>query len=64
MKKDEGWGLTSILTLIFVVLKLTKLIKWSWIWVLSPLWINFGLFLILLTITCISISINERKWKK
>ena len=32
-------GLPTLLTIIFVVLKLTKLITWSWWWVLSPLWI-------------------------
>lgn len=29
----------QILTLIFVTLKLTGHITWSWLWVLSPLWI-------------------------
>lgn len=28
----------EILTLIFIILKLTKLIDWKWIWVLSPIW--------------------------
>ena len=28
----------SILTVLFVVLKLTHMIDWSWWWVLSPLW--------------------------
>lgn len=39
-------GIDVILTLIFVVLKLTKLISWSWIWVLSPLWIAFIIVII------------------
>ncbi len=30
---------TSSLLLIFVTLKLTKNIDWSWWWVLSPFWI-------------------------
>ena len=30
-----------ILFLIFLVLKLTKQINWSWWWVTSPLWIIF-----------------------
>ena len=34
-----GMGLSTTLTIIFVVLKLTGLISWSWWWVLSPLWI-------------------------
>jgi len=35
--KNFPW--IGILTLIFIVLKLTGLIDWSWVWVLSPLWI-------------------------
>ena len=31
----------SLLTIVFIVLKLTKVITWSWWWVLSPLWIAF-----------------------
>lgn len=31
------------LTIVFVVLKLTKVINWSWWWVLSTLWIPAGL---------------------
>lgn len=38
-----GLGLVSVLTILFVVLKLTGLISWSWIWVLSPIWIGAGL---------------------
>lgn len=29
----------GILTIVFIVLKLTGVIGWSWIWVLSPIWI-------------------------
>jgi hypothetical protein len=36
-------GLPTILFLIFLVLKLTKYITWSWVWVCSPLWIAFVL---------------------
>ena len=31
----------SGLTLLFVYFKLINHIDWSWIWVLSPLWISF-----------------------
>lgn len=37
--KRGGMGFVSILTLIFIVLKLTGLIDWSWVLVLSPVWI-------------------------
>ena len=31
----------GLLTIAFIVLKLTNYIDWSWWWVLSPLWIPF-----------------------
>lgn len=34
-----GIGIRTALFLIFLTLKLTGLIDWSWWWVLSPLWI-------------------------
>ena len=35
---NGGWFLLA-LTLIFIALKLMGYITWSWIWVLSPIWI-------------------------
>ena len=29
----------TLLTIAFIVLKLCNVITWSWLWVLSPLWI-------------------------
>ncbi len=40
----------SILTIVFIVLKLTKVINWSWVWVLAPLWISVGLSVLLLLV--------------
>ena len=36
-----------LLTIVFVTLKLCKVITWSWIWVLAPLWIPFSIGLII-----------------
>jgi hypothetical protein len=36
---SNGLGLPSVLTIVFVVMKLTHVIAWSWVWVLSPTWI-------------------------
>lgn len=33
-------GFTGALTLAFIVLKLCGVINWSWVWVLSPMWIS------------------------
>lgn len=38
-----GMGLPTLLLIIFIILKLTKVIDWSWLWVLSPLWISASL---------------------
>lgn len=35
-----GIGFVGLLTILFIGLKLTGYIAWSWIWVLSPLWIT------------------------
>lgn len=43
---EGGIGLGMILFLIFLVLKLTGNIDWSWWWVTSPLWIGFGIVLL------------------
>lgn len=52
---SNGIGLGGVLFIVFLVLKLTDKIDWSWWWVTSPLWIPaaivatifaFGLFLI------------------
>jgi hypothetical protein len=40
--------LQILLTLLFVGLKLGKIISWSWWWVLSPLWIGVALLLVLI----------------
>jgi MFS superfamily sulfate permease-like transporter len=33
-------SLSTLLTVAFIVLKLANYITWSWLWVLSPLWIS------------------------
>jgi len=37
---SSGIGFTGLLTILFVGLKLTGYIAWSWWWVLSPIWIS------------------------
>ena len=40
--------LPVLLTVLFVGLKLAGIIAWSWVWVLSPLWISFALALLIM----------------
>ena len=47
-----GIGLSGLLTILFIGLKLTNVIQWSWLWVLAPLWIPvaIGVGLILIAV--------------
>ena len=45
--KHNVIGLDVILFLIFLVLKLTGSIDWSWWWVTAPLWIGFAIFFVI-----------------
>ena len=42
-----GW-LAILLTVLFVGLKLTGYITWSWFWVLSPIWIDIALIILII----------------
>ena len=51
--KQGGLGIVSVLTIIFIVLKLLGVIKWSWIWVLSPLWISAVIVIVVFSVILI-----------
>jgi hypothetical protein len=48
-----GVGFAGLLTILFIGLKLGGVIKWSWLWVLSPLWISFSIGVAILVIVLI-----------
>lgn len=43
-----GIGFAGLLTVLFVGLKLGGVVAWSWLWVLSPLWISLAFALVVL----------------
>lgn len=45
--KEDGIGFGTILFVVFLVLKLTETIDWSWWWVTAPLWIPAALVLVI-----------------
>ena len=59
-----GIGFCGLLTIVFIVLKLTGYIGWNWLWVISPLWIPlaivFGIFGIVMIVILI-LAILEKK---
>lgn len=54
-----GLGLSGVLLVVFIVLKLCKVITWSWVWVLSPLWISLIIWGIILLIIIIYIMLDK-----
>jgi hypothetical protein len=57
-----GMGLGTILFLIFLVLKLTNYIDWSWWWVSSPLWITAILYIVIAII--MATYLQKRRGRK
>ena len=55
-----GIGFAELLTIIFIVLKLCKVINWSWVWVLSPLWISAALAILISVILIIILVILNK----
>lgn len=54
-----GLGLGEVLFIVFLILKLTGVINWSWWWVTAPLWISFGLTLIVIIIVSIIMAFDK-----
>jgi hypothetical protein len=38
---SSGISFMGMLTILFIALKLTNYVDWSWWWVLSPIWLGF-----------------------
>lgn len=55
----SGIGFSGLLTIAFVVLKLCGVITWSWLWVLSPLWISAAIVLLVVIIILIIVAVNS-----
>lgn len=51
--KSSGLGILAVLQIVFLVLKLTGLIDWSWWLVLVSLWADIGLGLLFIILAFI-----------
>ena len=45
---SSGIGFAGLLTILFITLKLIGKITWSWVWVLSPVWIPAAIVIAIL----------------
>jgi Flp pilus assembly protein TadB len=55
------FGFPALLFIVFLVLKLTEVVNWSWLWITSPLWIPLTLAVLLFTI---ALSLGSQRLKK
>ena len=51
-----GITFAGLLTILFIALKLTHVIDWSWLWVLSPIWISIAIGIVIV-IVCFVIAV-------
>lgn len=69
MSKDDKYKIIrvilTLILLIFIILKLTHLVSWSWWWVISPIWLPFIIVFVPATLKLIvgliKIFIEEKK---
>ncbi|KMY32638.1 transmembrane Fragile-X-F protein [Lysinibacillus xylanilyticus] len=57
-------GIAEVLTIVFVVLKLTNVIAWSWWLVLLPAIISFSIYALILVIKLVMVMIAVVAVKK
>lgn len=58
---SSGLGLGSVLFIVFLILKLTGNINWSWWWVTSPLWIPITLGVAIIGVVGIVMILLNKK---
>lgn len=56
---QQSVGFSGLLTIVFIVLKLCKVINWSWWWVLSPIWIPTVIVVLIIVMVFGVVIINE-----
>jgi len=55
-----GVGFAGLLTIVLIVLKLTGVIAWPWLWVLAPVLISICLGLVILVAVVAALMWSER----
>lgn len=60
ISSSSGVGFAGLLTIVFIVLKLTGVIAWSWVWVLAPLWVGAILFVAFFLLMLVLIIASQK----
>lgn len=56
---NGGIGFVGLLTIAFIVLKLIGVITWSWVWVLSPVWISAVIYVVVVLMVILWVFKNK-----
>lgn len=56
---NGGIGFIGLLTIVFIVLKLIGVITWSWVWVLSPVWISAVIYVVVVLMVILWVFKNK-----
>ena len=60
MNQVFGPHLVNMLLVLFVAFKLAGIVAWSWLWVLSPLWITAAVVFIAALLGGVFNNVNSR----
>lgn len=68
MRKEDaqtalGLSVPVIVFVVFAILRCSHIIKWSWLWVTSPIWIVVGLIMVLSIIYVAVFAYRYRKFR-
>lgn len=56
----SGIGFCGLLTIVFITLKLTGYINWSWLWVFSPLWVPVVALVVVVALVFLICAVMDR----
>ena len=57
---SSGIGFGGLLAVLFIGLKLTGYITWSWWWVLAPIWIPVTFVLLIVAVLGVIVFVTEK----
>ena len=64
MKKNnntnKSLGILDVILVVLIILKVTNLIDWSWLWILCPVWFPVILVLLIFTIDLIVKKVRKK----
>ncbi len=60
-RASGGIGFLGLLAIVFITLKLTHVVTWSWLWVLAPLWAPLAIFAAIAVVVIIALIIAQAR---